>query len=124
MGILVPIALLGWIPLTVGLFLVLPPRRAAVGSIIGAWLILPPATLSVSGLPDYDKMVAATLGILLATLIFEPHRILNLRLQWFDLPMVFWCIIPLIASLTNQLGAYDGLSGVFTAIVRWGLPYP
>src|SRR5208283_5202460 len=56
-------------------------------------------------------------------LIFEPHRILNFRLQWFDLPMVFWCIIPLIASLTNQLGAYDGLSGVFTAIVHWGSPY-
>ncbi len=123
MPILIPIALLGWIPLSIGLFLMLPPRRAAVVGIVGAWLILPPASLPVSGLPDYDKMVAATLGILIATLIFEPHRILNFRLQWFDLPMVFWCIIPMITSLTNQLGAYDGLAGVFTGIVRWGLPY-
>ncbi|HKM56795.1 MAG TPA: hypothetical protein VJY33_25545, partial [Isosphaeraceae bacterium] len=75
MSILIPIALLGWIPLSIGLFLVLPPRRAVVVSIVGAWLILPPTSLPVSGLPDYDKMVAATLGILLATLIFEPHRI-------------------------------------------------
>ncbi|MBV8487075.1 MAG: bacterial transcriptional activator domain-containing protein [Planctomycetaceae bacterium] len=123
MPILIPIALLGWIPLTVGLFLVLPARRAAVVSIIGAWLLLPPAILQMSGLPDYDKLSAATLGILLATLIFEPHRILDFRLQWFDLPMVFWCIIPLISSLDNKLGVYDGLAGVFVCIVRWGLPY-
>jgi tetratricopeptide (TPR) repeat protein len=94
-----------------------------VVGIIGAWLILPPASLPVSGLPDFDKMVAATVGILLATLIFEPHRILGFRPHWFDLPMLFWCIIPLITSLDNKLGAYDGLAGVFVCIVRWGFPY-
>jgi tetratricopeptide (TPR) repeat protein len=121
--ILIPIALLGWIPLSIGLFLMLPPQRAAVVGLIGAWLILPPAVLLVSGLPDYDKMAAATVGILLATLIFEPHRILGFRPQWFDMPMVIWCLIPLISSLENKLGVYDGVSGVFVCIVRWGFPY-
>ena len=41
--ILIPITLLGWIPFSIALFVLLPPRRAVVASIIGAWLLLPPA---------------------------------------------------------------------------------
>ena len=40
--ILIPIILLGWIPFSIALFVLLPPRRAVVASIIGAWLLLPP----------------------------------------------------------------------------------
>jgi hypothetical protein len=121
--ILIPITLLGWIPVSIILFVLLPPRRAVVTSIIGAWLLLPPASIPLSGLPDYDKMMAATVGILLGTLIFQPNRLLEFRPQWFDLPMLCWCVAPLISSLDNGLGLYDGLSGSLICIVRWALPY-
>jgi len=121
--LLIPIALLGWIPVSIGLFVLLPPRRAVVASVIGAWLLLPPASIPLSGLPDYDKMMAATVGILLGTLIFQPNRLLEFRPRWFDLPMLCWCIAPLISSLQNGLGLYDGLSGSLLCIVRWTLPY-
>ena len=123
MQLLIPIALLGWIPLSISLLALLPPRRAVVASFIGAWLLLPPASIPLSGLPDYDKMMAATVGILLGTLIFQPNRLLEFRPQWFDLPMLCWCIAPLISSLQNGLGLYDGLSGSLGCIVRWALPY-
>jgi hypothetical protein len=121
--LLIPIALLGWIPLSISLLALLPPRRAVVASVIGAWLLLPPAAIPLSGLPDYDKMMAATVGILLGTLIFQPNRLLEFRPRWFDLPMLCWCIAPLISSLQNGLGVYDGLSGSLLCIVRWTLPY-
>ena len=39
-------------------------------------------------------MIAATVGILLGTLIFQPNRLLEFRPQWFDLPMFCWCLAP------------------------------
>ena len=99
MQLFILIALLGWIPVSMSLFALLPPRRAVVTSVIGAWLLLPPASIPLSGLPDYDKMMAATVGILLGTLLFQPNRLLEFRPHWFDLPMLCWCIAPLISSL-------------------------
>ncbi len=123
MSFLIPIALLSWIPISIALLFVLPAQRAVVASIVGAWLLLPPAVIPISGLPDYDKMMAATLGIMLGTLIFQPNRLLEFRPRLFDLPMVCWCLCPMISSLDNGLGLYDGLSAAFGNSVRWGLPY-
>ena len=123
MTYLIPIALLGWIPISIVLLAVLPAQRAVVAGIVGAWLLLPPAVIPISGLPDYDKMMAATLGIMLGTLVLQPNRLLEFRPRWFDLPMVCWCLCPAISSLDNGLGLYDGLSAAFGNTVRWGLPY-
>ena len=126
MQLLIPITLLGWIPVSIILLALLPPRRAVMASIIGAWLLLPPAVIPLSGLPDYDKMMAATVGILIGTMIFQPNRLLEFRPQWFDLPILCWCIAPLITSLQNGMGLYDGLSGSLTlhrslgtALLHW-----
>jgi hypothetical protein len=121
--ILIPIALLLWIPVSISLLALLPSRRAVVISVIGAWLLLPPASIPLSGLPDYDKMVATTVGVLLGTLIFQPNRLLELRLRWFDLPMLCSCTAPFIASMQNGLGPYDGLSDSLRFVVHWFLPY-
>ena len=91
MQLLIPIALLGWIPVSTALFVLLPSRRTVVASIIGAWLLLPPASIPLFGLPDYDKMMAATVGILLGTLIFQPNRlsILSLMVRSTDALLVY-----------------------------------
>ena len=90
---------------------------------IGAWLLLPPVSVVINGLPDYSKNTAATLGIILGTFLFSPHHLLKFRPRWFDLPMLLWCFSGLASSLQNGLGLYDGLSESLNQIVRWGLPY-
>ena len=92
MTIFAYLALLGWIPVVLIIFALLPSRCAATTAVIGAWLLLPPFGLAISGLPDYSKTTAATLGVLLGTLIFDPDRLLTFRPRWFDLPMLLWCL--------------------------------
>ena len=123
MTILAYIALIGWIPAAVCLFAVMPARRAAASSLIGAWLLLPPYTLAISGLPDYSKNTAATAGIMLGTLIFDPVRLMSFRPRWFDLPMLLFCLSGICSSLQNGLGLYDGLADALNQSVTWGLPY-
>jgi hypothetical protein len=117
------VALLGWIPISLLFFLCFSPHRAVIASVIGAWLLLPPAYIPIAGLPDYNKLIATTLGVILGTLIFQPDRLLRFRLRWFDLPILCWCICHMISSLENGLGLYDGLSALLLAVVRWVLPY-
>jgi hypothetical protein len=116
-------ALLGWIPAVLMIFALLPSRKAAATAVIGAWLLLPPYTLAIASLPDYSKSTAATLGVLLATVIFDPNRLLTFRPRWFDLPMLLWCHSGVASSLQNNLGLYDGLSDALSQCLTWGLPY-
>jgi len=37
--------------------------------------------------------------------------------------MLLWCCSPIVSSLSNDLGAYDGLAVVLTHFVWWGIPY-
>jgi len=117
------IALIGAVPLTFALFALLPAQRAVVIGSIGAWLLLPPTGISLPGFPDYTKATAATIGILLGTLVFESKRLLTFRLRWFDLPMLLWCLCAFVSSVSNGLGTYDGLSSAFRQTTSWFLPY-
>jgi len=122
-NILALIAILGWAPLILVLFSLLPARRAVVVGSIASWLLLPSVGIDLPGIPEYSKTTAATTGILFATLFFESNRLLAFRLRWFDLPMILWSLCPFISSLTNDLGLYNGLSGVFSHMTQWFLPY-
>jgi len=77
----------------------------------------------MSGLPDYDKSTAITVAIVLATLIFQPQRLISFRARWFDALVLAWCLCPFMSSIQNGLGVYDGLASLAVAIVHWGLPY-
>src|SRR5687767_14570295 len=98
MGFLVPLTLFSWIPFCIFLFLVLPPRRAVIWSFLLAWLFLPMAGYSVPGLPDYTKMSATTLGVLIGAALFDSDRLLSFRLRWVDIPMILFCTTPLVSS--------------------------
>jgi hypothetical protein len=117
------IALFAWIPIVIALFALLPARRAMVVSAISGFLLLPPAGIDLPGLPPYDKPVASTVGILLATAIFEPRRLISFRPRWFDVPMVLWCLAPCCSSISNDLGIYDGLTAFFRQTTTWLFPY-
>jgi len=113
----------GWIPVVLYLFGSLPARRALIVSFIAAWLFLPQAAFPVPGLPDYTKMTATCYGVLLATIIFDVQRFSSFRFGWLDVPMLVWCLCPLVSSLTNDLGLYDGVSAVIAQTAIWGVPY-
>jgi hypothetical protein len=122
--ILVPIALLGIIPLSIWLFAVLPPRRAVLSALLIGWLFLPIASYSLAGLPDYNKVSATYLGIVLGAALLDPERrLFRLRLRWFDVALLAWCVAPFFSSLSNGLGVYDGVSQSFASAVKWGVPY-
>ncbi|MBM3288880.1 MAG: O-antigen ligase domain-containing protein [Candidatus Hydrogenedentes bacterium] len=121
--ILVPLALFGWPVVLFLLFMVLRARRAVITGMIVAWLFLPVAEYQFQGIPEYTKMTATSLSLFLATLLFEPDRVMAFRPKWIDLPVAVLCLCPLLSSLSNGLGLYDGISGINLYLLRWGLPY-
>ena len=116
-------ALIGWPIIALVLFSLLPPRRAVLASLIGAYLFLPMSGYDLPGLSSYDKTTAATLSTLLGVLLFDPGRLLSFRPSPFDLPILLWCFAPPLASITNGLGVYDAGSGLVRQIFGLGVPY-
>src|SRR6185503_4686314 len=59
------VALLGWPLVAICLCAILPPRRAVITAFIAAWLFLPMASFPIPGLPDWTKMSATAISLLL-----------------------------------------------------------
>jgi tetratricopeptide (TPR) repeat protein len=123
MNLLAQYALFLWLPVVVVIFATLPPKRAVIASFIFAWLALPNIGFSIPGFPNYTKMSATVIGVLLCTVLFDMSRLFRIRFRWYDIPIVVWCIVPFFAALSNDLGAYEGLSAIMEQAVPWGLPY-
>ena len=121
--ITVEITMFGWIPAVLALFRKMAPRQAAAVSFCFAWMFLPVASFPLKGLPDYTKTTATCFGILAAAWLYDRARLMRVRPSLLDLPMVLWCTCPLLSSLSNGLGPYDGLSESMYQTVTWGLPY-
>jgi len=123
MTFLVPIMLFGWVPLTILLFMSLPAHRAVLVSVIGGWLLLPTAGYILPGFPDYGKGTAIALGLILGGWLSGKRQAASFEWRIYDLPMIIWCLCPMLTSLTNDLGWYDGLSATFDNMIAWAVPY-
>lgn len=123
MFILVPLILFGWIPLVCVLFLTITPRRAVITSFLGAWMFLPVFGYNLPYLPNYTKVTAANISVLIAAALFDSKTLRSFRPSWFDIPFAIYCITPYFASLSNDLGAYDGLSSMLKRLIAWAIPY-
>ena len=123
MEFLVPIVLYGWLPVVVLVFRELRGHRAIAFCYVTAWLFLPSARFPIRGLPDYDKMTATSLGILMAAMLLEPRRLVGLRPRWFDLPLAVFCLSPLVSTWTNRLGIWHGVSESISSLWAFGIPY-
>ncbi len=119
----VHIAMFGWIPLGLFLFVLLPVRRAIIAAYLVGWLFLPQAGYALSGLPDYTRMTAVNAVVLMGVLLFDSAGLGAFRMRIWDLPMLVWVLCPFATSVSNDLGAYDGLSGVLDNTLAWGVPY-
>lgn len=120
MAALIPVVMYGWIPIVFYLFVRYPPQRAVIASFVIGWLFLPQSSLSIPGLPPYTKISAACYGILLATIFYDADRVTTFKPGWIDLPMLVYCLCPLISQLTNN---GSPISPTLNQIVAWGLPY-
>ena len=117
------LVLLGWAPLAMALFVVMPARRAVLVGVIAGWLLLPPGGIDFAGFPGYDKAHAASFGVLLGTVLFQTDRLLSFRPRWFDLPMILWFFCPSISSLTNGFPILEAASTLTVTLGSWLLPY-
>jgi len=120
---LVAVMLIGWAPIVLAMFSLLPSRVAVIAAFVFAWLFLPVAGYDIRFLPPYTKMSATCVGVLVATLIFDSNRILKFRPSWVDAPMVIFCGWPFMSAVANGHGPYEGASAVFAQVVAWGMPY-
>jgi hypothetical protein len=113
----------GWIACVAVVFTLLEPRRAVIVSYLIGWLLLPVAGWELFGFLDYTKSTAVPVAIFGAIALFDWARLSRWRPAWIDLPIALVCVAPLLASLSNDLGWYDGLSGLASQVLTWGLPY-
>ena len=121
---LVPLALFGWLPLSVILFASLPAHRAAMATVVIGMLFLPHAVYEVPLLPIYDKSAAMSIGLLLGSLVARDDGGARFRFTPYDLPIVVWCFLaPMGSSIANDLGIRDGVARSLSAVMDWGVVY-
>ena len=123
MSFLIPLIFFGWPPFVIFLYWCLPPRRALVISFITAYLFLPVYDYVLPGLPPYGKMSATCYATVIAVLCYDIKCFKSFRPSVIDLPMLFWCSAPFIASVMNGLGPYDGFRATSERIMLWVIPY-
>ena len=113
-----------WIPISLLLFYFFPPRKAILLSFVGGWLFLPlQAGIKLPLIPDFFKPTIISYGVLLGILIFDFPRLISFRLKWIDLPMLIWCLCPIISYYSNGLAFYDGFNIALSNVGNWGVPY-
>ena len=123
MNLLAVSALWIWLPIVLMIFALRPAREAVVVSFVIAWLFLPNVSFDIPGFPNWTKMSATVTGLLLGVIFFDLGRLFSLRAKWYDLPMIVWCVVPFLSSLSSGAGAYDGFSAVLDQLFAWGFPY-
>ena len=112
-----------WPLIVVGLFLCLKPHKAILIAFIGGWLFLPVAQYRFLGFPDYGKIQSVSLVAFVAALLIKPSHLLRLKFQWPDVIVWLVCVSPLSSSMVNGLGLYNGVSGVLSFGIMYGMPY-
>lgn len=121
---LVPLALFGWLPLSMILFASLPAHRAAMVVVVVGMLFLPHAGYEVPVLSSYGKSAAISIGLLLGSLLARDDGGSRFQFTVYDLPIVAWCFLaPIGSSIANDLGIRDGVARSLTAVMEWGVVY-
>jgi hypothetical protein len=115
--------MIGWIFLGFYVFRKFPHHRAVIVGFLGAWLFLPQYAYDLPALPNYSKSSAPGYVILAAALLFDSKTLKAFRPHICDLPVAAFCVAPLLSSLSNGLGAWDGTSASVARSTEWLIPY-
>lgn len=117
------LAIVLWIPVSAVLFAVTGPARAVTLAYLLGWLLLPVASIPVPGFWDIDKTLATNAGVFLGTLLFRSNWLARYRFHLADLLLIVFCASGFMASMTNGLGARDGISRFGYLFLFYGVPY-
>jgi hypothetical protein len=129
------LAFLAWIPLSLVLFRRNPIRVAILMNFLGGWALLPIARFSGDPSPfwilgnglhtEYFLTKATVTGLsgLLGVLLFDRQVFRSFRLTFWDLPMLMWCIVPLLSGIANPDFFGAALVGEIYQLLAWGVPW-
>lgn len=118
------LAMILWLPIILYLFKKFPPTKAMIVSFLGGLLFLPQkAGFKLPLIPDYQGMIATCYGILIAILIFDSQIFSKFKPSWIDIPIILFGVSPLLSSLSNGLGLYDGINASISQLTQWAMPY-
>ncbi len=98
--------------------------KGVMVTIVIGWLFLPPVRgINLPGLPMFTKEYAVAYALFIGVILSNSAGIMKLRPKLIDLPVLIFILAPLPTSITNGLGVYDGLSGIYSNIFLFGVPY-
>ncbi|MFT4114307.1 hypothetical protein [Silvibacterium sp.] len=131
------LAFLAWVPVSLVLGVRYPPRIAYLAIFLGGWALLPAARFGYISDPfpywilgdclpsNYFLTKSTVSGIcaLLCLLIFHRDSLRNFRLTLWDLPMLMWCLAPLLSGIANALPAGTMFRMELFQLLAWGAPY-
>ena len=136
-NILAHLALILWVPISLGLFAVLRPAPAAAVCILGADLLLPVRFgFDFAGFPLLDSERIAALSALLGCLLFHPDSLRGKRPGLgIEALVVVLVLGAFLTAFTNQdplrrgpgwlppMAIYDGVSLAAGQILTYGIPF-
>jgi hypothetical protein len=131
------IAFIAWAPVSLYCFRRYCVQTAILINFIAGWALLPSANyvadtavfpywiLGLSLPSSYFFTKASVLGIycLLGVLLVDRSIFHRFRLTYWDLPILFWCIVPLLSAVANPQSFAAGLRGALYLTLAWGVPY-
>jgi len=110
-----------------------PPRSAIAGwlpvsltSVVASvffltWLFFPPVARELGPITLRKEDVVRFLPLVLV-LIFDPRRLV-FRWHWIDVPVIVYCLCPLVCGLANHLDWRDSLWETVKEFGYWFVPY-
>lgn len=117
------VILLLWIPCAAAFFAFTTPVRAVTLAYLFGWLLLPWGQIEVEGFWNLDKILATNAGVVLGAAVFCRSHFAGYRLNWSDLALAVFLVGNFVTSVTNGLGAYDGVSSMTNKLIYFGIPF-
>ena len=129
------LAFFAWIPLSLVFFRRYPIRVAILLNFLGGWALLPMARFKGDPSPfwilgnslhtEFFLTKATVTGLcgLLGVLLFDREAFRRFRLTFWDLPMLMWCIVPLLSGIANAEFFAAGAAGEVYQLLAWGVPW-
>jgi hypothetical protein len=131
------IAFLAWAPISLFFFKRYPLRVALLVNFIAGWGLLPSASYPPTTaefpywilgtcLPSihfFTKATVTGMTCLLGIVLFDRKAFGRFHLSFWDLPMLAWCVIPLLSAVANAQGLVAAVRSELYQILAWGVPY-
>jgi len=131
------VAFLAWVPISVYLFRRYPVRVAVLANFIGGWAVLPSARFTPTAAPFpywilgaclpsnhfFTKASVTGITCLLGILLVDRRIFSRFQLNFWDLPMVIWCTVPLFSAVANSQAFFPAAGGELYQTLAWGVPY-